>query len=83
LYQIISSTILSSEYMPNVEFVKRTECALTFFQGNYLEYHLNIDTPLKSIGQLAENHQMPSHVSLLYNLKVPNQIKGPYIQLDC
>jgi hypothetical protein len=53
------------------------------FQDNYLECHLNIDTPLKSTGQLAKNHQMPSHVLLPYNLEVPNQIRGPHIRLDC
>jgi hypothetical protein len=53
------------------------------FQDNYLECHIYIDTPLKSTEHLAENHQMPSHVSLPYNLKVPNQITGPHIRLDC
>jgi hypothetical protein len=79
LCQIISSAILSSGYMPNVKFIKRTDWCPNIFQDNYLEYHLNIDTPLKSAGQLAKNYQMPSHVSLPYNLKVQNQIKGPHI----
>jgi hypothetical protein len=49
---------------------------VTTFQDIYLEYHLNIDTLLKSAGQLAKNHQMPSLILLPYNLAVPNQIKG-------
>jgi hypothetical protein len=53
------------------------------FQDNYLEYHVNIDTALKFVGQLAENNQMPSHVLHPYNLEVPNQVRGPHIRLDC
>ena len=74
--------VLNTRDVPNAEFVKRTNYAPNIFQGNYLEYHQNIDILLTLIGQPAENHQIPSHVLLPYYLKVLSRIGGPHIQLD-
>jgi hypothetical protein len=68
--------------MSNVDFRQKNGLCPKISQGN-LEYNINIDTLLISVGQPADNHQMPSHALLTYNLEVPNRIRGPHIWLDC
>jgi hypothetical protein len=74
MHFVPSYLLCNSQLWIYVEYRIRQKNGLcpNIFQDNSLKCHMIIDILIKYAGQLTQNHQMSSHISLSYNLKVLN-----------